>query len=295
MPYPIKILCCAVFLATVSLCSNAQPDVENRVPQVLEEIMVTAQKREQTLQDVPISISVATTQDIANINAFTFKDLEQLTPGVALVTGLQSAAIRLRGVGPGFFAVNSPQSVVVFVDQFAQAQIATVFSTLVDIERLELLRGPQGTLYGINAPGGAYNITTRSPDFDGVSRYVEGSYSQYDSSMLAAYDTRGAVNVPLVDDTLALRLAAVYRDDEGYIENVNPASPDNSNGGSDTQAVRAKLRWLISDTMQVDTTANYQDLTQYTSSFAYQGQLPGPATRDRDRHRQQQSGHLHPI
>jgi len=278
MPLPIKHLACAVLLTRVSLCSNAQTDVNNPVPTVLEELLVTAQKREQTLQDVPISISVATAADIADINAFNFKDLEQLTPGVALVTGLQSAAIRLRGVGPGFFAVNSPQSVVVFVDQFAQAQIGTVFSTLVDIERLELLRGPQGTLYGINAPGGAYNITTRSPDFDGVSGYVEGSYSQYDSSELAAYDTRGAVNVPLVDDTLALRLATVYRDDRGYIRNVNPASPDDSNGGSDTQAVRAKLRWLISDTMQLDTTANYKDLTQYVSSFAYQGQLPGTGT-----------------
>ena len=275
MPHPIKPLVCAASLAVVSLCSHAQTDTENPVPTVLEEVMVTAQKREQILQDVPISISVATAQDIADINAFTFADLEQLTPGVSLFGGLQSASIRLRGVGPGFFAVNSPQSVVVFVDQFAQAQIGTVFSTLVDIERLELLRGPQGTLYGINAPGGAYNIITRSPDFEGVGGYVEGSYSQYDkSSELAAQDMRGAVNVPLVDDKLALRVAGVYRDDDGFIKNVNPASPDDSNGGSDTKAVRGKLRWLINDTMQLDTTANYQDLTQYISSFAYQGELP---------------------
>jgi len=261
-----------VFLA--ALDSNAQTDTRTPVPQALEEVVVTAQKREQTLQDVPISISVVTAQDIADINAFTFDDLEQLTPGVSLFGGLQSASIRLRGVGPGFFAVNAPQSVVVFMDQFAQAQIGTVFSTLVDIERLELLRGPQGTLYGINAPGGAYNITTRAPNFDGINGYVEGSYSQFESSELAAYDTRGAVNVPL-DDTLALRLAGVYRNDDGYIKMVNPASPNDSNGGSDTQALRGRLRWLINDTMQLDTTANYQDLTQYISSFAYQGQVPG--------------------
>jgi iron complex outermembrane receptor protein len=256
--------------------SLAQTDTLNPVPGVLEEVLVTAQKREQTLQDVPISISVATAQDIADINAFTFDDVEQLTPGVSLFGGIQSASIRLRGVGPGFFAVNSPQSVVVFVDQFAQAQIGTVFSTLVDIERLELLRGPQGTLYGINAPGGAYNITTRAPDFDGVGGYLEGSYSQYDaSSQLNAEDLRGAVNVPLIDDTLAMRLAGVYRNDNGYIRTVNPASSDDSNGGSNTQALRSRLRWLISDTMQLDTTANYQDLSQQISSFAYQGVLPG--------------------
>jgi iron complex outermembrane recepter protein len=266
---------CPVCLLLIAMGSQAQTDTQTPVPQALEEVVVTAQKREQTLQDVPISISVVTAQDIADINAFTFDDLEQLTPGVSLFGGLQSASIRLRGVGPGFFAVNAPQSVVVFVDQFAQAQIGTVFSTLVDIERLELLRGPQGTLYGINAPGGAYNISTRAPDFDGVNGYVEGSYSQYDSSELAAYDTRGAVNVPLLDDTLALRLAGVYRNDDGFIKMVNPASPNDSNGGSDTQALRGRLRWLISDTMQLDTTANYQDLTQYIASFAYQGQVPG--------------------
>ena len=275
MPHLVKALGCAVLLATVSLCSTAQTDIDDPVPLVLEEVVVTAQKRTQILQDVPISISVATAQDIADINAFTFDDLEQLTPGVSLFGGLQSASIRLRGVGPGFFAVNAPQSVVVFVDQFAQAQIGTVFSTLVDIERLELLRGPQGTLYGINAPGGAYNIITRAPDFDGIGGYVEGSYSQHDSSQLAADDLRGAVNVPLIDDTLALRLAAVYRNDNGYIRNVNPASSDDTNGGSNTKAVRARTRWLMNDTMQLDTTVNYQDLSQQISSFAYQGVLPG--------------------
>src|SRR5262245_55750349 len=139
MSHPAVKLSCAVCLPLIALGSHAQTDTQTPVPQALEEVVVTAQKREQTLQDVPISISVVTAQDMADINAFTFDDLAQLTPGVSLFGGLQSASIRLRGVGPGFFAVNQPQSVVVFVDQFAQAQIGTVFSTLVDIERLELL------------------------------------------------------------------------------------------------------------------------------------------------------------
>ena len=265
---PFALLLCS--LAIVAQARNPDTPAE-----ALEEVLVTAQKRTQSVQDVPISISVVTAKNIADINAFSFADLEQLTPGVTLNTGLQSASIRLRGVGPGFFAVNAPQSVVVFVDQFAQSQIGTVFSTLVDVERLELLRGPHGTLYGINAPGGAYNITTRAPDFHGVSGYIEGSYSQYDkSSDLNATDLRGAVNLPLVQDRLALRLAGVYRDDEGFIENVNPEASADSNGGSDTEAVRARLRWLVTDDLQLDVTGNYQDLRQYISSFAYEGQVP---------------------
>lgn len=270
---PLKQLSWASTLMALSIYSNAQANSSS--PAALEEVLVTAQKRVQNLQDVPISISVATAQDIADINAFSFSDLQQLTPGVSLFTGLQAASIRLRGVGPGFFAVNAPQSVVVFVDQFAQAQVGSVFSTLVDIERLELLRGPQGTLYGINAPGGAYNIGTRAPDVTGLNGYMEGSYSQHDSSSLEAYDLRGAVNLPLIEDQLALRLAAVYRDDDGYISNVNPASSDDSNGGGDTEALRGRLRWLINDTMQLDSTVNYQDIKQAISSFAYEGQIPG--------------------
>jgi iron complex outermembrane receptor protein len=242
---------------------------------MLEEVIVTAEKRSENVQDVPISIAVVSGEEINALNLFDFVETAQLTPGIALTSGLQAAAIRLRGVGPGYFALGQPQSVTVFVDQVAQAQIGAVFTTMVDIERLELLRGPQGTLYGQNAPGGAYNITTRAPNFDGYNGYIEGSYSQWDNTNEGKVDTRGAVNIPLIQDTLALRVAGVYTDSDGYIKMENPGSPEDASGGQDVQAWRSRMLWQVNDAMDINWTMNYQDITQYQEQFNYDGLVPG--------------------
>jgi len=244
---------------------------------VLEEIVVSAQKISEDLQNVPISISVATDENIRQINAFDFKELQEITPGVAFGggAGLQSAAIRIRGVGPEFFALGTPPNVAVFVDDVAQAQIGAVFSTLVDIDRVELLRGPQGTLYGRNAPGGAYNIYTKRPNYEGVNGYVEGSYSAFESSDLTTQDVRAALNVPLLEDRLAWRVAGVYSESDGFAKMVNPDSPDDSTGGKDNEALRSRLLWDINDSASLMVTSNYQDLEQNPAGFNYEGLVPG--------------------
>ncbi len=244
-------------------------------PRVLEEVHVTAQKRSESLQDVPISIAVVSAEDISALNIQDFSETDKLTPGVDLFPGLQAAAIRLRGVGPAFFAVGTPQSVAVFVDEVAQSQVGAVFSTLVDVERIELLRGPQGTLYGENAPGGVYNITTRRPDAGGWSGYIEGSYSQFDDSDLATTDLRGAVNIPLIEDRLALRIAGVYADADGYVTIENPLSADDATGGKEHKAVRSRLLMNMTDDMELLWTVNYQDLIDYRAEFNPDGLVPG--------------------
>ncbi len=258
-------------LAALALAAAANADT-NRM---LEEVIVTAEKRSENVQDVPISIAVVSGEEISALNLFDFVETAQLTPGIALNSGLQAAAIRLRGVGPGYFALGQPQSVTVFVDQVAQSQIGAVFTTMVDIERLELLRGPQGTLYGQNAPGGAYNITTRAPNFDGYHGYVEGTYSEWDSNGEGRVDTRGAVNIPVIQDKLAFRLAAVYADSDGYISMENPAARDDATGGQDVQAWRSRMLWQVDESMDVNWTVNYQDITQHQEPFNYDGLVPG--------------------
>jgi iron complex outermembrane receptor protein len=267
---------CALGLAMgLPITAIAQTDTGEE--RILEEVIVTAQKISESLQDVPISISVATSQDIKDINAFDFKDLQQITPGVTFGggAGLQSAAITIRGVGPAFFAVATPPNVAVFVDQFAQSQIGAVFSTMVDIEQVELLRGPQGTLYGRNAPGGAYNISTRNPNFDGFNGYIEGSYSQFDSSDLATQDIRAAVNIPLLDDKLAWRIAGVYSDSDGFVKMVNPESKDDTTGGKDNKAVRSKMLWQPTEAIDVLWAVNHQDLEQNPGGINFEGLVPG--------------------
>jgi iron complex outermembrane receptor protein len=265
-----KIAFCAA-LTTLIFSTHARAE-NNRE---LEEVIVTAQKRSANVQDVPISIAVVSGDDISALNLFDFVETAQLTPGISLNSGLQAAAIRLRGVGPGYFALGQPQSVTVFVDQVAQSQIGAVFTTMVDIERLELLRGPQGTLYGQNAPGGAYNITTRAPNFDGYSGYIEGSYSQWDNNNEGKIDTRGAVNIPLLEDKLALRIAGVYTDSDGYIKMESPLVSEDATGGQDVQALRSRMLWQVNDSMDINFTVNYQDITQYQEPFNFDGLVPG--------------------
>lgn len=263
---------CAISLAmAVSSAAHAQG------PRALEEVIVNAQKKDESLQNVPISMSVVSARNIQDINAFDFQDLEEVTPGINFGggAGLQSVALRIRGVGPEFFALGTPPNIAVFVDQVAQSQIGAVFSTLVDIERVELLRGPQGTLYGRNAPGGAYNITTKNPNYDGVNGYVEGTYSLYESTDFGSQDLRGAVNIPLIDDKLALRIAAVISESDGHVELANPEANEDTTGGKDDKSIRAKLLWQPTENLEALWTLNYQDLEQNPGGFNYDGLLPG--------------------
>lgn len=263
--------------SALAMPTGAMAQTQRNEGRVIEQVEVTAQKITEDVQDVPISISVVSAQDIKNINAFDFKEVEQITPGVVFGggAGLQSAAISIRGVGPEFFALGTPPNVAIFVDQVAQSQIGAVFSTMVDIERVELLRGPQGTLYGRNAPGGAFNINTKKPDFDGVSGYVEGSYSAYGDLDLATQDLRGAVNIPVIKDTLAWRLAGVYSDSDGFITMENQDADNDTTGGKDNKALRSKMLWQPAEQVDLLWTVNYQDLEQNPGVFNYDGLVPG--------------------
>jgi iron complex outermembrane receptor protein len=242
----------------------------------LEEVVVTAQKRTESLQNVPISISVVGAKELSELAIFDFTETAKLTPGVNLFPGVQSAAIRLRGVGPAFFTLSSPQSVSVFVDEFSQSSVGAVFSTLVDVERIELLRGPQGTLYGQNAPGGAYNISTRAPNTKQLEGYVEASYGQQNSSSLESVDLRGAINLPLIDDVLALRVAGVYADSDGYVQVDNPVNAESSTGGKEHQALRSRMLWVLNPEMDLTWNVNYQDLDDTpVDLFNVEGIVPG--------------------
>jgi len=261
-------------LAASVLLAAAAPQLS--YGRTLEEIVVSAQKTEQNLQDVPISMAVVGKEELAKLNIFDFAETAALTPGVDFTPGSQSAAIRLRGIGPGSFSLTSPQSVAVFVDEFSQIAVGVTFFTLVDVERIELLRGPQGTLYGLNAPGGVYNITTRAPNTEQVEGNLEFSYSQFDKDNLETTDVRGALNIPLIDDTLALRVAGVYAESDGAVRVVNPNAGEDSTGGKKHWSTRSRLRWFITPDMDLTWNVIYNDLDDNPAYFFNpQGLVPG--------------------
>ena len=234
----------------------------------LEEVVVSARKIEENSQTVPISMAVLTKRKIEDINAFDFTEIDRIAPSLQLgQNSPASATLKIRNVGPDFFALAFPPAVAVYVDGVPQTQPGSVFSTMLDIERIEVLNGPQGTLYGKNAPAGLLSIYTGTPHTDGFDGYVTSSYSSW-----GTWNNTMAVNVPLVKDKLAMRIAGMYSESDGYMDNAIPGA-DESNG-KEHKGVRVKLLWTPSDDMEVLLAYYYADLTSEDNGTGYEGRVP---------------------
>jgi iron complex outermembrane receptor protein len=189
--------------------ANAQSGASD----VIEEILVTARKRNERLTDVPVSMTAFTSQEIVSAGIETPRDFIALTPNVTLVEtqNAGNAFINVRGVSQ---ARNSEMSVAVLVDGVLMANPAQFTQQLFDIEQIEVLRGPQGALYGRNAIGGAITVVTRQPTDEFEGRMELGADSG------PGYTIRGMVSGPMGDsDALKFRASASYVDTDGYIDN----------------------------------------------------------------------------
>jgi iron complex outermembrane receptor protein len=178
-----------------------------------DEIVVTAQKREQRLSDVPITISVADADTIKERRIEAVTDLVVFTPNVSVKENIPGLVpvITIRGVGLNDFSATNNPSAGVYVDEVSLSSLALMNFDFFDLERMEVLKGPQGTLYGRNSTAGALSIVTAKPSFNGFSGRVVGSIGNY-----KAKDIEASLNLP-ASDTLAFRVAAkgIFQD-KGY-------------------------------------------------------------------------------
>lgn len=181
----------------------------------LEEIIVTANRREQSLQNVAISVSAFTDDFFKNSGTSTLKQLEQYTPSLKItaVQDSRSTSIRIRGIGSIGSNAGIDPSVGLFIDGIYQGRAGMSIADFMDTERVEVLRGPQGTLYGKNTAAGAINIISKSPGeyTEAELQAVVGNYN--------ALELRGMVNVPLGDSGHAMRLAGYSVQRDGYDDN----------------------------------------------------------------------------
>ena len=193
----------------------------------LTEIVVTAQKREERLLDVPQSVSVVSADDIANLGATQFSDFANTVPGLSFTTlGVGQNQITLRGVTSGGND-NSP-TVAVYIDEvpygsstpFALAGRYGLDAGLFDLDRVEVLRGPQGTLYGASSIGGIVKYVTNPPDTGSFSGDARIGVSDTGDGGGVNYDGAAAVNMPLVTNEAAVRLSGYYSHNGGYIDDV---------------------------------------------------------------------------
>jgi iron complex outermembrane recepter protein len=204
----------------------------------LEEVVVTAQKREESLQNTPISLVALDTAALEKQGISNLGELPRSVPNLQITPAPSNAAslrIYIRGVGNFDDQLTQDPSVAVYTDGVYMARSQGLASEVADLERIEVLRGPQGSLYGRNATGGAINFITKAPQL--------GAFGFSQSLTFGSYDevrSRTMINAPLTD-TVALRLSYAQAKKDGFV--TNEGSGEDTFGGKDRRAARIDLRW----------------------------------------------------
>ncbi len=243
-----------VSLSVIAVSLTTTPHSFAQDAGLLEEVIVTAQKRQESSQDVPISVSAVTGNTMEELGIKNISDLSALVPNMDIGKRANSTVINLRGVETNIaFNEGSSAAVAFHSDGVYLSSSRGGAMTFHDVERVEVLRGPQGTLAGRNSTAGSIDVVTRRPhyDFEVAGELLVGDYS--------LFGTSGILNLPLIDDQLAIRAAFVTYKHDGYLDNdnVNP-NIDNADDADD-KAVRLSLLWDASDDLSLFIKAYYEE------------------------------------
>ncbi|MES3109262.1 TonB-dependent receptor [Sphingomonas aurantiaca] len=215
------------------------------------DVVVTARRRAETIQTVPIAMSVIGGTALAETGAYNVSRLTQLQPTLQFYsTNPRNSAANIRGLGAPFGLTNDgiEQGVGIYVDQVYYSRIASATFDFTDTERIEVLRGPQGTLYGKNTTAGAINISTRKPSFTPEAR-IELTGGNYDF-----FQGKASVSGPLVDDKVAIRLSTSITTRRGTIYNVRTGEHLNS---QDNLGFRGSMLWQAAPNLDLTLYADY--------------------------------------
>ncbi len=229
---------------------------------VMEEVVVTAQKREQNLQDVGVAVTAFSGQQMKDLGVLSTTDLVAQTPGLSSVSAFgegNNASFIIRGVGLNDFSEISESGAAVYIDDVYQSTLAGLGFQLFDMERAEVLKGPQGTLFGRNASAGLVHFITRKPtqDFNAYTEITVGEYNQI--------RLEGAVGGGLTD-TLSGRFSYLYHNHDGYSKSRFPGVDDGAS--TDMYALRGQL--LFSPTEKLDILASAHGTRADQVAYPYQ-------------------------
>lgn len=220
--------------------------------QSLEEVVVTAQRRAENQQDVALAVTSVNSNQLQDSQVFNVENINAISPSISFRNASNagtSANLQIRGVGTTGTARVFEGAVGVFIDGVYRSRAGAALAQFLDIEQLQVLRGPQGTLFGKNTSAGALLLDSTRPDVEEMSGFVGIELGNYDKQLI-----RGAINTP-IGDQAALRVAAVKTSRDGYY--------DDPNGGTvnyeDSVGVKAQLLVNISDTTEVRVIADYSN------------------------------------
>ncbi|WP_421791240.1 TonB-dependent receptor [Hyphobacterium sp.] len=252
----MKTITRAALMAAVSATAFTVP-VFAQERQTVDVITVTAQKREQGIQDVPVAVTAYTAELLQNSGVRDIKDLAVIAPGlnVTSTSNEYSTTARIRGVGTVGDNPGLESSVGVVIDGVPRARNGVSFGDLGEIERIEVLRGPQGTLFGANTSAGIINVVTAGPEFE-FGANLEATYV---TDAADGYRLSGSVTGPLVEDQAAFRLYAATADRDGYQSVQTLGGPRTLNEDNDQNffTVRGQLLFNIGSTGELTIAADY--------------------------------------
>lgn len=224
-------------LATPAFAQNSDEGVYDD-----DVIIVTATRRAEDIQDIPIAVTAISPAKLEEQGVVNIQNLAIVAPSFATSqaqTASGTVVLRIRGVGTTSNNIGFESAVGVFIDGAYQSRPGVALGEFVDVEQVEVLRGPQGTLFGRNTSAGALNIRNVRPDLSDHSAFINATAGNY-----GLLNFQGAVNMPLIEDKLALRLTGAIRDRDGYIDLVDGNGNSIADlNGVDQEMIRAQLGW----------------------------------------------------
>jgi iron complex outermembrane receptor protein len=220
---------------------------------LLEEVLVTAQKRAESSQDVPISMQAFSSDFLQTTGVKDFSDLEQYTPGLTVnADQVTQPSFVIRNIGTGAFGIGTDPAVGIYIDGVYSGRSGSALMQFSDIERVEILKGPQGTLFGRNSAAGAIQVVTKRPseDFAAMVRLRGGNYNKQLGEFM--------INAPVADTGLAFRLNGLANKRDGYVDNAN----GDDLGNQKDQSFRFSAAWDVSDNTEIRYTYDYNNVDQ---------------------------------
>lgn len=247
MPTASRNQCLRAAGAAIALCT-ALASAHSQA-QALEEVIVTATKREQNIQDIPVTVTAISAMEIQEAGINDISDVSQIVPSLTVSSNISpfSTGIRIRGIGTTQLDPSLEASVAFILDGVFMGRSGLGMSDLTDIERIEVLQGPQGTLYGKNSNAGVISVITRQPNIEEIEGYIEASVGDYDLQKYV-----GSASGPLTD-TVAYRLSGQWHEHDGWLK---------SDTGDDLNAVEdwnvmGKLLWEPTDALSLLLSASH--------------------------------------
>lgn len=249
------LLATSVAITAISGAVQAQDQIAADQPEAtsVDEIIVTARKREERLFDVPVAVTAITSETLEDRQFQTVREIAAVTPGLNIASDSAGRGfVSIRGVGVTLLDTVQP-GVGIFVDGIYQANTSYLNSPTLAVEQIEVLRGPQSTLFGQNTLGGAINITTRQP-----SNHVEGRISAAYAGPDDFYTLGASISGPIIEDVLAGRLSVGSQGRDGFVENSLLGFDDANRLQQDT--IRGSVRWTLPGTSVLTANAYYDTI-----------------------------------